>query len=276
MEVFYAVIKILAGCGAFLLGFKLLSDNMEKIAGNRLKSLFNKTSEKKMVGVGMGVVTTAVVQSSSITTVMVVGFVNAGIMSLNQAAAVIMGANVGTTITAQIVALQSFQVDTLFMAFTAVGVFMEMFSKNDRVKSCGLALAGLGLVFMGLSVMSGTMKGYAGNESVQSMLQTIKKSLFIVGRGLVAYRVGTVLERGDQRHHHDGGERTHHRRGRKRASLYYSRLQHRHLRNGAHFVYRRQYQRQAGQLNPFDVQCVWHFDLHDSVALLADLSAEYV
>ena len=265
MEVFYAVIKILAGCGAFLLGFKLLSDNMEKIAGNRLKSLFNKTSEKKMVGVG----TTAVVQSSSITTVMVVGFVNAGIMSLNQAAAVIMGANVGTTITAQIVALQSFQVDTLFMAFTAVGVFMEMFSKNDRVKSCGLALAGLGLVFMGLSVMSGTMKGYAGNESD-------KKSLFIAGRRDVAYRVGAVLECGDQRHHHDGGERTHHRRGRKRASLYYSRLQHRHLRNGSHFLYRRQYQRQAGQLNPFDVQCVRHSDLHDSVALLADLSAEYV
>ena len=185
MEVFYAVIKILAGCGAFLLGFKLLSDNMEKIAGNRLKSLFNKTSEKKMVGVGMGVVTTAVVQSSSITTVMVVGFVNAGIMSLNQAAAVIMGANVGTTITAQIVALQSFQVDTLFMAFTAVGVFMEMFSKNDRVKSCGLALAGLGLVFMGLSVMSGTMKGYAGNESVQSMLQTIKNPFLLLGVGML-------------------------------------------------------------------------------------------
>ena len=185
MEVFYAVIKILAGCGAFLLGFKLLSDNMEKIAGNRLKSLFNKTSEKKMVGVGMGVVTTAVVQSSSITTVMVVGFVNAGIMSLNQAAAVIMGANVGTTITAQIVALQSFQIDTLFMAFTAVGVFMEMFSKNDRVKSCGLALAGLGLVFMGLSVMSGTMKGYAGNESVQSMLQTIKNPFLLLGVGLL-------------------------------------------------------------------------------------------
>ena len=110
MDVFYAVIKILAGCGAFLLGFKLLSDNMEKIAGNRLKALFNKTSEKKLVGVGMGAVTTAVVQSSSITTVMVVGFVNAGIMTLNQATAVIMGANIGTTITAQIVALQSFDV----------------------------------------------------------------------------------------------------------------------------------------------------------------------
>ena len=131
MDVFYAVIKILAGCGAFLLGFKLLSDNMEKIAGNRLKALFNKTSEKKLVGVGMGAVTTAVVQSSSITTVMVVGFVNAGIMTLNQATAVIMGANIGTTITAQIVALQSFDVETLFMSLFFIGVFMEMFSKSD-------------------------------------------------------------------------------------------------------------------------------------------------
>lgn len=131
MDVFFAVIKILAGCGAFLLGFKLLSDNMEKIAGNRLKALFNKTSEKKLVGVGMGAVTTAVVQSSSITTVMVVGFVNAGIMTLNQATAVIMGANIGTTITAQIVALQSFDIETLFMSLIFIGVFMEMFSKSD-------------------------------------------------------------------------------------------------------------------------------------------------
>ncbi|HAL20652.1 MAG TPA: hypothetical protein DCP17_07865, partial [Ruminococcaceae bacterium] len=76
MDYVYSVIKILAGCGAFLLGFKLLSDNMEKLAGNSLKSLFNKTSEKKLVGVGMGAVTTAVVQSSAVTTVMVVGFVN--------------------------------------------------------------------------------------------------------------------------------------------------------------------------------------------------------
>ena len=114
MDYVYSVIKILAGCGAFLLGFKLLSDNMEKLAGNSLKSLFNKTSEKKLVGVGMGAVTTAVVQSSAVTTVMVVGFVNAGIMSLNQAAAVIMGANIGTTITAQIVALQALDIQTFF------------------------------------------------------------------------------------------------------------------------------------------------------------------
>ena len=185
MDVFYAVIKILAGCGAFLLDFKLLSDNMEKIAGNRLKALFNKTSEKKLVGVGMGAVTTAVVQSSSITTVMVVGFVNAGIMTLNQATAVIMGANIGTTITAQIVALQSFDVETLFMSLIFIGVFMEMFSKSDKIKSCGLAFAGLGLVFMGLSVMSDTMKVYTdANPSIHAMLEKVTNPFLLLGIGI--------------------------------------------------------------------------------------------
>ena len=82
MDLFYVVVNILAGCGAFLLGFKVLSDNMEKIAGGSLKKLFNKTSDKKIVNVGMGAAATAVVQSSSITSVMVVGFVNVGIMKL--------------------------------------------------------------------------------------------------------------------------------------------------------------------------------------------------
>lgn len=184
MDVFFAVIKILAGCGAFLLGFKLLSDNMEKIAGNRLKALFNKTSEKKLVGVGMGAVTTAVVQSSSITTVMVVGFVNAGIMTLNQATAVIMGANIGTTITAQIVALQSFDIETLFMSLIFIGVFMEMFSKSDKIKSCGLAFAGLGLVFMGLSVMSDTMKVYAEDEAIKNVLGKVTNPFLLLGIGV--------------------------------------------------------------------------------------------
>lgn len=170
MEYVYTVIRILAGIGSFLLGFKLLSENMEKLAGNSLKALFNKTSEKKLVGVGMGAVTTAVVQSSAVTTVMVVGFVNAGIMSLNQAAAVIMGANIGTTITAQIVALQAFDIQTLFMALAFIGVAMEMFSKNDKVKSCGLALAGLGLVFVGLGVLSEQVNVIKEIPGVQSLL----------------------------------------------------------------------------------------------------------
>ena len=182
------IVAILAGCGAFLLGFKVLSDNMEKIAGNSLKVLFNKTSEKRLVNVGMGVAATAVVQSSSITTVMVVGFVNAGIMSLYQAAAVIMGANIGTTITAQIAALQAFDIDLIFMLLLFVGVFMELFSKKDKIKSLGLSLAGLGLVFVGLGLMSDPMAALKENEKVVTFLANVSNPILLlfVGIGLTA------------------------------------------------------------------------------------------
>ena len=108
MGVLTIIAEILAGCGAFLLGFKVLSENMEKIASKRLKELFNKISERKGVNVVVGAVATAIVQSSSVTTVMVIGFVNTGMMNLYQATAIIMGANIGTTITGQIAALQAF------------------------------------------------------------------------------------------------------------------------------------------------------------------------
>ena len=185
MELFENIVLILAGCGAFLLGFKLLSDNMEKLAGNSLKVLFNKTSDKKWVGVGMGAVATAVVQSSGVTTVMVVGFVNAGIMSLKQAAAVIMGANIGTTITAQLAALQALPIDSFFIALLFVGMMMEMFSSKDKVKSIGLALAGLGMVFLGLDVMSSTMKVYAQNEAVTSILSSLTNPFLLLVFGIV-------------------------------------------------------------------------------------------
>ena len=188
MEILEIVIFILAGCGAFLLGFKLLSDNMEKIAGNSLKKLFNKTSEKRMVNVGMGLVTTAVVQSSSITTVMVVGFVNAGIMTLYQATAIIMGANIGTTITAQIAALQAFNIDLVFYAMLFVGVFMEMFAKKDRIKSIGLAVAGLGLVFVGLGLMSDPMAFLKEEKAVTDFLAAVNNPflLLLIGLALTA------------------------------------------------------------------------------------------
>lgn len=184
MEVFENIVRILAGCGAFLLGFKLLSDNMEKLAGNSLKVLFNKTSDKKWVGVGMGAISTAVVQSSGITTIMVVGFVNAGIMSLQQAATVIMGANIGTTITAQLAALQALPVDTVFISLLFIGVMLEMFSKRDKIKSIGLALAGLGMVFFGLDVMSGTMKAYADNPAVTDLLASLNNPFLLLFFGI--------------------------------------------------------------------------------------------
>ena len=184
MEYVYSIIKILAGCGVFLLGFKLLSDNMEKLAGNGLKRLFNKTSDKKLVGVGLGAAATAVVQSSAITTVMVIGFVNTGIMSLKQATAIIMGANIGTTITAQIVALQAFKLNVFFMIPVFVGMAMNMFSKKDKVRLAGIALAGLGLVFVGLNVMSEAMENELMHEALKNLLAKVSNPFLLLFVGV--------------------------------------------------------------------------------------------
>ena len=108
MDYVYAFVQLLSGLGAFLIGFKILSENIEKLANSGLKKLFNKTSKNRFIGVLIGLVVTAIIQSSGTTTVMIVGFVNAGLMNLFQATAMIMGANIGTTITAQIVALNSY------------------------------------------------------------------------------------------------------------------------------------------------------------------------
>ena len=104
-----AIIGLLAGLGALLIGFKLLSDNIEKLATSGLKKLFNKTSENPWVGVGIGASVTAIIQSSGASTIMVVGFVNAGLITLYQATAMIMGANIGTTVTAWL--LSTTQID---------------------------------------------------------------------------------------------------------------------------------------------------------------------
>ena len=184
MEYVYSIIKILAGCGVFLLGFKLLSDNMEKLAGNGLKRLFNKTSDKKFVGVGLGAAATAGVQSSAITTVMVIGFVNTGIMSLKQATAIIMGANIGTTITAQIVALQAFKLNVFFMIPVFVGMAMNMFSKKDKVRLAGIALAGLGLVFVGLNVMSEAMENELMHEALKNLLAKVSNPFLLLFVGV--------------------------------------------------------------------------------------------
>ncbi|MBQ7924470.1 MAG: Na/Pi cotransporter family protein [Clostridia bacterium] len=190
MEHITNIVMMLAACGAFLIGFKLLSENMERIAGNGLKKLFNKTSNKKWVGVGIGAGATAVVQSSGVTTVMVVGFVNAGIMTLHQAASMIMGANIGTTVTAQLAALGSsggsaFDISIIFISLLFIGVMMEMFFKKDKIKSVGLALAGLGLVFFGLDIMSDSMKVYTKIQEVQDLLSTLQNPFILLVFGIV-------------------------------------------------------------------------------------------
>ncbi len=158
MDYVVAVMGLLGGLGVLLYGFKVLSESIEKLANDKLRGWFSKTSgTSRFAGLGIGLVTTTIIQSSSATTVMTVGFVNAGVMSLTMATAVIMGANIGTTITAQIAALSAFEFAAFLLPLAAIGIFMDMLCKNDKVKTVGMILGGLGLVFVALDVMRTSM-----------------------------------------------------------------------------------------------------------------------
>ena len=185
MDYTLSVVSLLAGLGAFLFGFKILSDNIEKLATNRLRSWFDKTGKSRLAGVGIGTAVTAIIQSSSATTVMVVGFVNAGLMSLFQATTVIMGANIGTTITAYIASMAEIPLIEFVTAFTCVGVFMNMLCKSDKVKTIGLMLAGLGLVFLGLEYMSGAMSIYKDSPEFQHFLTAVSNPLLLLLIGMI-------------------------------------------------------------------------------------------
>lgn len=188
MEYVTAILSLLGGLGAFLMGVTALSDNTEKLANSKIKDLFNKTSKSKLVGVGIGTVTTAIVQSSGITTVMIVGLVNAGIMSLFQATTMIMGANIGTTITAQLASLQQFDFMVFALPLTFIGALINMISKNESRKTVGYMLAGLGLVFVGLDFMSSSTEVFKHSPEVQTLFTNIKNPflLLFIGFGLTA------------------------------------------------------------------------------------------
>ncbi len=185
MDYVLSVVSLLAGLGAFLFGFKVLSDNIEKLATNRLRGWFDKTGKSRLAGVGIGTAVTAIIQSSSATTVMVVGFVNAGLMSLFQATTVIMGANIGTTITAYIASMAEIPLIEIVTMLTCIGVFMNMLSKREKVKTIGLMLAGLGLVFLGLEYMSGAMSIYRESAAFKDFLQTVSNPFLLLLIGVV-------------------------------------------------------------------------------------------
>ncbi len=149
----YIILEILGGMGALLVGMKMLSENLTRLAHNKLQTMLNKTAKNRFACVGIGTAVTVLGQSSSFTTVMVVGLVNAGIMTLFQATAMIMGANIGTTLVTWIVALSEIEITTFFLACAAVGALMLMISKREKVKSIGSALAGFGIIFVGMLVM---------------------------------------------------------------------------------------------------------------------------
>ncbi len=185
-----SVLTLIAGVGVFLIACSMMSSNLEALGSKRLKMLFSKASKSKLLGVGVGAAATAVIQSSSATSVMVIGFVNAGIMSLAQAATVIFGANIGTTITGQIVALglfggNSVSTSVIFAAFAGVGAFILAFSKKDKLTKTGGIMAGFGMLFVGLSLMSGSMSDFSELEEVKSFLAIFKNPFLLVLIGAV-------------------------------------------------------------------------------------------
>ena len=147
--------QLFGGLALFLFGMEQMADALKAVAGTRMKSILAKLTSNRIMGAITGAFVTAVIQSSSVTTVLVVGFISAGLMSLSQSVGVIMGANVGTTVTAQIVA---FKVTKAALLMIGVGFSMLFMSKNEKIKQYGTMLMGLGLVFFGMSVMSDAMK----------------------------------------------------------------------------------------------------------------------
>lgn len=186
-----AIFTLLAGIGIFLIACQMMSTNLESASSDKLKKLFAKASKSKLLGVGIGTFGTAAIQSSGATTVMTIGFVNAGIISLSQAATIIYGANIGTTITAQIVALgmfggsNSLSTTIVFSAFAGVGAFMALFSNKSTGQTWGGILSGFGMLFVGLSLMSSSMSDFASLDRVKTFLAAISNPILLVLIGAI-------------------------------------------------------------------------------------------
>lgn len=188
ISILTAILTLMAGIGVFLMACHLMSSHLESAGSKRLKQLFARVGESKWTGVGIGALGTAAIQSSGAVTVMVIGFVNVGIMSLTQAATVIYGANIGTTVTAQLVALgmlggNGISTTIIFSALAGVGAFILMFAKRESWKHTGGILTGFGILFVGLGMMSNAMDDFAALDSVKQFLAGIKNPLLIVFLG---------------------------------------------------------------------------------------------
>ncbi len=187
MELIQSLIWLLAGVGVFIVGMNFMSEALEKSAGSGMKKMLGKISNNRFSGVGIGAGVTAIIQSSSATSVMVIGLVNAGVMTLLQATPIIMGANIGTTITGVLVALKNDYFDMLMYLLAFAGVMMGFF-KQERVKIIGNLCCGLGLIFVGLNVMSSEQA--FGSPLVEGMFTNI---FSVIDHPLLLILVGAIF-----------------------------------------------------------------------------------
>ena len=187
MQLLQSLIWLLAGVGVFIVGMNFMSAALEKSAGSGMKKLLEKISNNRLSGVGIGAGVTAIIQSSSATSVMVIGLVNAGVMTLMQATPIIMGANIGTTITGVLVALKNDYFDMLMYLLAFAGVMMGFF-KKEKIKLAGSLCCGLGLIFVGLEVMSSEQA--FGNPLVETIFTDI---FSVIDFPLLLILVGAVF-----------------------------------------------------------------------------------
>ena len=183
LSVINMFIELFGGLGLFLFGMNMMGDGLENSAGEKLKSVLEKVTSNKYIGVAIGALVTAVIQSSSATTVMVVSFVDAGLMTLVQAVGVIMGANIGTTITAQMV---SFNLDAIAPLFIGLGAIIILLSKRKKIRDLASIALGFGILFLGMSMMSESMAPLAESTLFMNILDVVGENVFLgVAAGLL-------------------------------------------------------------------------------------------
>ena len=192
---FIDVLTFIGGLSLFLYGMKLMGDGFEKQAGYRMKNILEKLTSSPLKGVLIGALITAIIQSSSATTVMVVGFVNSGLMKISQATGVIMGANIGTTITAWILSLTGIRGDSFFIqllkpsSFTPVlaliGIIFTLGSKNPRKKNIGTILLGFAVLMFGMETMSGAVKPLREVPEFTNILLKLSNPLLGIAVGAI-------------------------------------------------------------------------------------------
>ncbi len=188
--------QLLGSLGLFLFGMNLMSESLQKVAGSRLRKILASMTKNRFLGVFTGLLITSIIQSSSATTVMVVSFVNAGLLTLAESISVIMGANIGTTVTAWLVSLIGFQFSIVDLAIPIIGISIPlMFSKNDKRKSTGEFLVGFALLFMGLDYLKNSVPDLAAHPEALAFVKDFASSSLGTGYGAVFLflLIGTVL-----------------------------------------------------------------------------------
>lgn len=187
MDGIQMLIQLIGGLGLFLYGMKLMGDGLENAAGENLKNILEKVTSNKFMGVLVGAIVTAIIQSSSATSVMVVSFVNAGLMNLAQTVGVTMGANIGTTITAQMVTLDF---EAIVPLFIGIGAIMLLTVKKKRNKDLSAIILGFGILFLGMSTMSGAMEPLKESNAFKDVIDIMGNNVFL---GILAGLVATAI-----------------------------------------------------------------------------------